>query len=230
MLPRIRTSPLIALLALGLLLPAAAPAQDRTITVRGEATQEVPNDTASLGFSVVKERRSRAAALRIVAIRLNAVIATVQATPGVGPGDVRTGQISIRKVSARGERPLFRANESVTVILHQPERAGEMVTAAVAAGATSTRGPSFFPGNPELAYNNTLIAAFDQAKVKATALATRAGAVLGPALSIEEGAEVVPSQPESRARGPQTVSAPAPPVKPGGSTVTATVRVVFALL
>jgi uncharacterized protein len=226
---RIRTSPLIALLALGLLLPTTATAQDRTITVRGETTQEVPNDTASLGFSVTKERRSRAAALRIVAIRLNAVIATVQATPGVGPGDVTTGQISVRKVSARGERPLFRASESITVILHQPERAGETVAAAIAAGATGSRGPSFFPGNPELAYNNTLIAAFDQAKAKATALATRAGAVLGPALSIEEGAEVVPSQPTKRSVEP-TSSEPAPPVKPGGSTVTATVRVVFALL
>lgn len=219
---------LIALLAIALLLPATAAAQERTIVVRGEATQEVPNDTASLRFSVTKERRSRAAALRIVAIRLQAVIAVVQATPGVGPGDVSTGEIVVRRVSARGERPLFRASESVTVILHQPERAGEMVTAAVAAGATGTRGPTFFPGDPEAAYNNTLLAAFDQAKAKAAALATRAGAVLGPAISIEEGGEVVPSQP--RARGPQAVSEPAPPVKPGGSTVTATVRVVFGLL
>lgn len=223
---RIRRFPLIALLALGMLLPTAATAQERTITVRGEATQEVPNDTASLGFSVTKERRSRAAALRIVAIRLGAVIAAVQAIPGVGPGDVTTGQISVRRVSARGERPLFLASEGVSVILHQPERAGEMVSAAVAAGATGTRGPTFFPGDPEAAYNSTLLAAFDQARAKAEALATRAGAVLGPALSIEEGAEVVPSQPRSR----QFASDRAPPVKPGGSTVTASVRVVFALL
>jgi len=155
------------------------------------------------------------------------VLATVQAFPGVGPGDVSTGQISIRKVF-RGKRPIYRASEGVTVILHQPERAGEMVSAAVAAGATGTSGPDFFPGDPDLAYTNTLIAAFDQAKAKAAALATRAGATLGPVISIEEGSEVTPSQP--RTRGPQTVAAePAPPVKPGGSTVTATVRVVFAL-
>ena len=47
--------------------------------VQGNATQEVPNDTASLRFSVTKERRSRAAALRVVAIRLRSVLATVQA-------------------------------------------------------------------------------------------------------------------------------------------------------
>jgi uncharacterized protein YggE len=186
----------------------------------------VPNDTASLRFSVTKERKSRAAALQIVAVRLRAVLATVQGFPGVGPGDVSTGQISIRKV-IRHKRPLYRASEGVTVILHQPERAGEMVSAAVAAGATGTNGPNFFPGDPELAYTNTLIAAFDQAKAKASALATRAGATLGPVINIEEGTELVPSQPQTRA---QPVAAePAPPVKPGGSTVTATVRVIFGL-
>jgi uncharacterized protein len=224
--PLVRTTSLLALLALLLIAPASVAAQERTVIVRGSATQEVPNDTASLRFSVTKERKSRAAALQIVAVRLRDVLATVQAFPGVGPGDVSTGQISIRKVF-RHKRPIYRASEGVTVILHQPERAGEMIAAAVAAGATGTSGPDFFPGDPELAYENTLLAAFDQAKAKAAALASRAGATLGPAISIEEGSEVVPNQPTSRAK--DVAAAPAPPVKPGRSTVTATVRVVFAL-
>ena len=223
---RIRTSGLIAVLALSLLAAAPAAAQERTVVVKGSATQEVPNDTAKLGFSVTKERRSRSEALRVVSVRLREVIAAVQTIPGVGPGDVTTGQISIRKVP-RGKRPLYRASEGITVILHEPGRAGELISAAIANGATGSNGPDFFPGNPEAAYNNTLIAAFDQAKAKASALATRAGATLGPAITIEEGTEVVPSQPQSRSK--QDAAEPAPPVKPGGSTVTATVRVVFAL-
>jgi uncharacterized protein YggE len=222
---RTRTIPLLALLALALLTPTPAAAVERTVAVTGSATQKVPNDTAGLGFSVAKERRSRAAALRIVAIRLGAVIAAVQAIPGVGPGDITTGKISIRKV-VRGKKTLYRASEGIAVVLHQPEQSGQMINAALAAGATGTSGPSFFPGNPELAYDNTLIAAFDQAKAKAAALATRAGATLGPAISIEEGTEVVPKEAASRGRGPRAVSAP---VKPGASTVTATVHVVFAL-
>lgn len=197
------------------------------MTVKGSATQEVPNDAAKLGFSVSKERKTRQAALRIVAIRLRAVIAAVQATPGIGPGDVTTGAISVRKTRS-GKHPLFRAAEGIGVILHQPDRAGELVNAAVAAGATSTRGPDFFPSNPEAAYNNTLIAAFDQAKAKASALATRASATLGPALTIEETTEAVPNEGSSKAKGPRAPS-PAPPAKPGASTVTASVRVVFAL-
>lgn len=223
---RIGASPLIALLALSLLAPASAAAQDRTITVNGSATQAVPNDTAGLGFQVARERSSRAAALGIVSTRLRQVIAAVQGIPGVGAGDVTTGQISIRKVK-RGKQTLYKASEGISVILHEPDRAGETVNAAVAAGATGTSGPRFFPGDPELAYENTLLAAFDQAKAKASALASRAGATLGPAISIEEGSEVVPVQPQAGQKG--ATAEPSPPVKPGSSTVTATVRVVFAL-
>ncbi len=224
-----RRALLPALLALGLLVPAAAGAQERTVSVEGTATQQVPNDTAGLGFQVAKERSSRGAALRVVSTRLRAVIVAVKAIEGVGPGDVKTGRISIRRVT-KGKRTLYRASEGISVTLHQPDLAGEMVTAAVAAGATGTSGPRFFAGDPEQAYESTLLAAFDQAKAKASALAARAGATLGPAVSIVEGTEAVPQQPE--AGGPQAVSAPvakAPPTKPGATTVTATVHVVFEL-
>jgi uncharacterized protein YggE len=217
----------LATIILALLLPATASAVERTVTVKGSATQTVPNDAAKLGFSVGVERKSRQAALRIVAIRLRAVIAAVQAIPGIGPGDLTTGQISVRRIT-RDKRTLFRASEGVGVILHEPARAGELVNAAVAAGATGTRGPSFFASNPEAAYNNTLLAAFDQAKSKAAALATRAGAVLGPALTIEEATEAVPVEGRASPKGTQD-AAPAPPAKPGASTVTAAVRIIFAL-
>ena len=217
---------MLAVLALALLLPTGAAAAERTVSVHGTATQKVPNDTASLGFSVSMERKTRKAALQAVAVHLRTVIAAVQATPGIGPGDISTGEISVRK-TVKGKRPLYRAAEGIGVILHEPARAGELVNTAVAAGATGTRGPNFFAGNPELAFNNALLAAFAQAKAKATALATSAGATLGPVLSIEEGTEV--SGPPLGAAGKGTTAAPSPPVKPGNSTVTATVRVIFAL-
>jgi uncharacterized protein len=216
----------LAAFALLLLVPATASAVERTVTVKGSATQRVPNDAAKLGFSVSKERKSRQAALHIVAIRLRAVIAAVQATPGIEAGDVTTGEISVRKLT-RNKVTLYRAAEGIGVVLHQPERSGELVNAAVAAGATGTRGPDFFASNPEAAYNSTLVAAFDQAKAKATALAIRAGATLGPALTIEEATEAVPIERSADAKG--APASPTPPAKPGASTVTATVRVIFAL-
>jgi uncharacterized protein len=247
--PRARIPILIALLGLALLAPATAGAVERTVSVTASATLKAPNDTASLGFSVSKERHSRGAALRAVASGLRGVIAAVQATPGVGPGDVTTGRISVRK-ALRGKRVVYRAAEGIGVTLHQPDKAGDLVAAAIGAGATGVSGPNFFVGDTEAAFTNALAAAFDKAKVRATALATRAGATLGPAITIDEGSgpELTPEfqtksapasdcataapppptiKPTMRA-SPRCAAAP-PPTKPGTSTVTATVHVVFAL-
>jgi uncharacterized protein len=229
-------------IAAALLAPATAIAAERTVSVQATVEREVPNDAAEVRFTVSKERQGRAAALRIVAVRLRAVIAAAQATPGVGPGDVTTGSISVRRVE-RGKRPVYRASESVTVVTHSPDAAGDLVAAGVTAGATSTRGPSFFVGDREAAYNAALVEALTQAKKKAEMLATAAGATLGPAITIAESGNVVPlSAPEAKsvsdcAGAPvrknsakaSACASPSPPVKPGSSTVNATVAATFAL-
>jgi uncharacterized protein YggE len=217
----------IAILVMALLAPAGASAQDRTVSVGGEATVTVPNDSAGLGFSVTKTRGKRSAALQAVAGKLRAVIAAVQGSPGVGDGDITTGQISVRKLTV-GEHTAYRASEGIRVISHQPDAAGKLVTTAIAAGATGTSGPTFFVGNSAAAYNTALGIAFDQARERATALAARAGATLGQVVSIAEDGEVAP--PLAPVSGEGTTKAKdSPPVKPGRSTVTATLHVVFAL-
>ena len=222
---------LVFLLAISaaLLAPASASAAERTVSVQATVEREVPNDSAEVRFTVSKERRGRAAALHVVAVRLRAVIAAAQSTPGVGPGDVTTGSISVRRVK-RGKHPVYRASESVTVVTHTPDAAGGLVAAGVAAGATSTRGPRFFVGNREAAYNAALVEAFTQARTKAEMLAAAAGSTLGPAITIAESGGVVPiSAPQAKDTPTGAEAAPSPPVKPGRSTVTATVAATFAL-
>ncbi len=241
-------------LCLAAVLAPAAIAAERTVTVEASATLKVPNDSASIGLSISLERSSRGAALQAVSAKLRRVIAAVQGISGVGDGDIRTGRISVRK-SLNGKQPRYRASEGIGVTLHQPENAGELVSSAIAAGATGVSGPNYFVGDTEAAATKALTAAFEKAKLRATALASAAGAALGQALTIDEGggAEFAPS-PEGKsvaaptcgvagapASGP--VAAPTkragagasvctgapPPSKPGTSTVSATVRVVFAL-
>jgi uncharacterized protein YggE len=218
-------------IAAALLAPAAATAAERTVSVQATVEREVPNDAAEVRFTVSKERRGRAAALRIVARRTRAVIAAAERTPGVGPGDVSTGSVSVRRVE-RGKRPIYRASGSVTVVTHRPEAAGDLVAAGVAAGATSTRGPNFFVGDREAAYDAALVEALQRAKAKAEMLAAAAGATLGPAMTITESGNVLPVPGEPQASEPasgKAESEPAPPVEPGTSTVRATVAAVFAL-
>jgi len=220
-------------------MPATAPAAERTVSVEATATVKVPNDSASVGLSVSLERSSRGAALRAVSRQLRDVIAAVGAIPGVGAGDIRTGRISIHRVT-RGKKTLFRAGEGIGVTLHEPARAGDLVSAAIGAGATGVRGPTYFVGETEAAYAIGLAAAFEKAKAKATTLAAQAGAILGPALTISEGgnSEIVAFEDKAASpvcgtgtsrKGTAGACGASPPTKPGLSTVTATVGVVFAL-
>lgn len=224
---------LAALLAAGALLPAAAgAATGRTVAVTATATIKVPNDTATIGLGVKRERKSRSAALQATAAGLRKVIAAAKAFPGVGEGDVRTGRIDVRPLK-RGKATVYLATEGISVTLHEPAKAGELISAGLAAGATGVSGPSFGVGNEEEAFAKVLAVAFDKAKERATVLATQAGAHLGVALTIEEGegAEFIgPRSFETAAsEGGAGKAAPTPPTKPGTSKVKATVHVVFEL-
>jgi hypothetical protein len=238
----IRTSAAAAVvLALALALPASALAAERTVSVTGKATLTVPNDSARASFSVSRERPSRGAALQAASKGLQRVIAAVGKVSGVGTGDVRTGRISVHRLQS-AKRTVYRAGEGIGVTLHQPANAGELVSTALSAGASGVTGPSFFVGNTEAAYSQALAAAFEKAKARATLLAAQAGATLGAAISIQEGGEAEAFTPQAAEKtaptcaaepGPiekRCTGAPAPPTKPGTSTVTATVGVVFALL
>ncbi len=235
---------LAALLSLALLAPAAQ-AAERTVAVGATATLKVPNDTAKVGVSVSRERKSRGAALRAASAGLQSVIAAVQAVPGVGEGDVKTGQINVNTVTREGGATVYRASEGAGVTLHEPANAGSLVQKALAAGATNVSGPTFSVGDTEAAFTHVLVVAFEKAKARAQALATAAGATLGPVLAVEEGegAELLPyaadkqveagsgcvAAPVSKGVAGTSACAPAPPTKPGKSQVRATVHVVFEL-
>jgi len=227
---------LAALVATCALLPAAAgAATGRTVAVTASATVKVPNDTAKLGFGVKREKKTRGAVLQATAKGLRKVIAAVKVFPGVGEGDVRTGRINVRPVQ-KGKITVYRATEGISVTLHEPSKAGELISKGLAAGATGVSGPSFGVGNEEEAFAKVLGAAFVKAKQHATVLATQAGATLGAAITIEEGegAEFIgPRNFESAGAEEEAgfieEKAPTPPTKPGTSTVKATVHVIFEL-
>jgi uncharacterized protein YggE len=241
-------SALAALLSLALLAPAAQ-AAERTVAVVGTATLKVPNDTAKIGVAVNRERATRGAALQAASAGLHSVIAAVQAVPGVGDGDVKTGRINVNKVTrGEGGAVVYRASEGAGVTLHEPAGAGALVQKALAAGATNVSGPTFSVGDTEAAFTHVLVLAFEKAKARAGALATAAGATLGPVLAVEEGegAELLPfadkaagveesaeeciePAPVKSGTARTSACAAAPPTKPGKSQVKATVHVVFEL-
>jgi uncharacterized protein YggE len=237
---RLRGASLLALaaaliVALLALVPASAAAQTATVTVSGSEARLVPNDAARVSLAVVKDRRTARAALNATTARIRAVIRRVRAAGGLAGADLTTGPVSVSKrvlaaPDGAARRVVYRARQSVTAIVRRVRRTGAVIAAGVRAGATAVRGPEYFVSDSEAVYRNALLAAFDAAREKATALARQAGRELGPVVSIEErgGVRVVPF----RGEGDSGAGAPgqaAPPVRPGKSRVRALVRVVFEL-
>jgi uncharacterized protein len=225
-----------AVLAVLVLVPAAsAQAPVRTISVTGEGSTRAANDTARVGFGVEARGATRPVALRRSSARLGAVLAALRRL-GVADPDLRTrGVRVVRRRDRRGRKlPGYIARGGVTATVRDASRAGAVVDAAVDAGAASVDGPRFFIDDPNAALHRALVAAFRDARTKATALAAEAGLTLGQTISIREST-FVPSDSDlvgfdenaSGGGGEQQDRRVAAPTEPGRTQVFGTVYVVF---
>jgi uncharacterized protein YggE len=105
---------------------------------------------------------------------------------------------------------------------------GDVIDAAVAAGANNVSGPSLSRDDQDKLYRDALEDAVANARQKATALARVSGLSLGAIRSLSEspqgGGPIVYGGFDAMAAR----QAPTP-IEPGTADVTATVRVVFAV-
>jgi uncharacterized protein YggE len=231
------------LLALSLLFALAAPAfagaQDvdlrRKLSVTGHSSALVANDAARLTLGVSATRPTARTALGAASRQMRRVLGSVKAA-GVVAADIRAQTISVsrlvtRSTGGRSRSRGYRATQSIRVVVRDIDRTGVVVQRAVGAGATRVSGPAFFVSDASRSYREALGLAFDDARAAAQVLADRAGARLGPVLSIEESTDSEPV-PEARAAAPAPAAdAPArPPVQAGESRLEASVSVVFELI
>jgi uncharacterized protein YggE len=222
-------------LAVLFLVPAAnAQSPVRTISVTGDASLTAANDSARVGFGVEGRGATRPVALRRSSANLRRVLTAVRQL-GVADRDLRTRGVSVaRRRDRRGRRlPGYIARGGVSVVVRDVTQTGAVVDAAVAAGAASVDGPSFFIDDPRALLRRALVAAFDDARSKAAALAAEAGLTLGQAISIRDST-FVPAETDfdfddegGGGGGVQEQRTRAAPTEPGRSRVFATVYVVF---
>jgi uncharacterized protein len=217
-----------------LLVPAAhAQAPVRTISVTGEASLTAANDTARVGFGVEGRGATRPVALRRSSARLRGVLAALRQL-GISDRDLRTRGVSVApRRDRRGRRlPGYIARGGVSAVVRDVTRTGAVIDAAVAAGAASVSGPSFFIDDPRALLRRALVAAFADARSKAAALAAEAGLALGPAISIRESTFVPAETPffaedDAGGGGGGGRRTEAAPTEPGRTRVSGTVYVVF---
>lgn len=220
-------------LAVLFLVPAAnAQAPVRTISVTGEGSITAANDTARLGFGVEGRGATRPVALRRSSANLRSVLAALRGL-GVADRDLRTRGVSVaRRRDRRGRKlPGYIARGGVTAVVRDVTQTGTVVDAAVAAGAASVDGPSFFIDDPQAVLRRALVAALRDARSKAAALAAEAGLTLGQIISIREST-FLPFETDfddegGGGGGGQNLRSRGAPTEPGRTQVFGTVYVVF---
>jgi hypothetical protein len=204
---------------------AVSPAT-RTVTVTGTGSVDAVPNRAGLVVGVSSDARTAQAALSANADKASHVLDALRAA-GVARGDLQTQDVTVSpRWDDQGDKDGFTAHSSVQVTVKDVRKAGPLLDAAVAAGATETSGPSFDRSDRDALYRSALKAAFADARSKAATLADEAGAGVGQVLRIEESPaeQPVPLPYAAAARADA-----ATPVEPGTEQVQATVSVTFSL-
>jgi uncharacterized protein YggE len=203
---------------------SAAPG--RVITVNGTGMAKAVPNQASFTFGVQAEASTAQAAQAVAAARMAHVISAMRAR-GIAKTDLQTADVSVGpQWSSSGTISGYSAHSSLNVKVRGVARAGRIVDAAVAAGATETSGPTFSRADRAALYSSALRNAFTQARAKARTLAVQAGVHLAGVVRVEEQAPEPQPYPGIYATALDKASTP---VEPGTQETKATVSVTFAL-
>ncbi|WP_119066080.1 SIMPL domain-containing protein [Aggregatilinea lenta] len=203
---------LIAALALVLTLTLAASgagltarpahAQDgsdqRTVTVTGFGYATGVPDIVRVGLGVEAVNTDIADAMDDVNTRMNAVIQTLQ-DAGVAPEDIRTEYFNISQdysyspMASSGESSdaatgtPYRVSTTVRVTVREADRVGELISAAVDAGANLVNYVEFDISDSAALESEARTDAVADARARAEELAGLVGATVGEAVQVVEG-------------------------------------------
>ena len=210
--------------------PERSPAGEATVTVAGAGGASAVPDTALLELGVETRGSTPAEALDACARALDQVRAALDAE-GVEPARRTTSGLQLHEdweSRQPGHGPVaYQAAARLTVRLAQPERAGQVAAAAVAAGGHDARvhGLGLVAGDPAGVAAAAREAAWRDALARAGQYAELAGMALGPVLEIREAPpDARPMRLLAAEAGPA-----GPATEPGETTVWAAVSVTWAL-
>ena len=187
----------LVLLAPGLSWGTAAQAQDvtaatttRYITVVGQGKTSIEPDMASLNLGVQTSAATVAEAMNSNSDTMDAILAAVKEA-GVADKDIQTSNYNIYLDEGyRGpdmaSEPMYRVSNMVTVKVRDLGTVGEVLDAAVAAGANQIWGVNFTVEDWTTAEGQAREKAMADARARAESLAGLAEVEVGEVLSISE--------------------------------------------
>ena len=223
----------VAALYAGVLAPSGAHGQTNGnggsalgITVTGVGTVKAAPDTAEFSFGVETQGATSSEALQKNSAAVKKVIDAIKAA-GVAATDIQTQQVSVYPRYAGDGSTIvgYTAVNTVTAKIRNLAKAGEVVDAAVKAGANQVYGPTLTISGEKNLYNEALRKSFADAKAKAQTIAGAAGVSVGKVVNIVEGGGFTPVPVAGAAEdGGGSV-----PIEPGLQDVQATMVVTFAI-
>lgn len=212
---------------------AAAADSPRSITVSDSAQVKVQPDTAFVTFGVVNKDRNARNAARANAVATSTVAAAIEKA-GIPRRDVKTVNYSLEPEIdwQKQSRPIvgYTASNSVTVRTKNLAKIGDLIDAAISAGANNVQGVQFSVEDQRKFRRKALSLAVKKAEGKAQAIAEAVDAKLGPARSASESVSEEMPYARNYVAAADAPAMPSTPISPGEATVSAEVRVVYELL
>jgi uncharacterized protein len=192
------------------------------ITVLGTGSANVTPDRASFAFGSVSQAATANAALTASSQSVARVIAALKKA-GVAQADIQTSDLSLSpRMNEKGDEIVgYTASNTVTATIKRIGDAGDVVDAAVAAGANQVSGPNLLASDQDSAYRTALKDAVADARAKAETLAAASGSTLGKITAIVEGGGAMPL-PAAAVRDSAVT------IEPGTQKIEAAVTVTFA--
>ena len=198
------------------------PSSTDTLTVSGDGVVAAVPDRAEISAGVETRAPTASAAMRANAVAMEAVLGALRAGGGT---DVTTETVSLSTSLDPQGRPNGFVAANVASAAIGFARAGALIDAAVAAGATSVNGPSPSRTDADVLYRQALAKAVDDAAGRATVLARASGRDLGRVIAISESG-TTPGPVFAKAEAARDASTP---IESGPQETTASVTVTYEL-
>ena len=205
----------------------------RTITVVGEGTVAVEPDVAEVQIGVDMTGDTADEARAEVAKTMDAIMASLTALK-IPKKDIQTSGFSIfveRPTTPEGlpsDQVIYHVSNNVTVTIRDLAQAGDVLEAAIDAGANNIYGVNFSVGNPDPVMAEARRKASEDALARAQELAALHGVEVGEVVSISEviGGNAVPME-SVNAR--LAAGGGVGQIAPGELEMTARLQVVYAI-
>lgn len=163
----------------------------RTITVVGEGKVSISPDIARAQIGVEVMLASVKEASDANKELLDAVLATL-AAQGIAEGDIQTSGFSVYAERFGPDGPLpadqtnYRVSNNVSVTVRDLATLGDVLDAAIEAGANNINGVEFSLDDPSTVESDARRSAVEDARAKAEDLAELTGATIGEVVTVSE--------------------------------------------